>query len=485
MDDMPNPASSSPFARIAAIRKSGLLDRSGREQFDLLTEHVRVALDVPVAIISIVDEHRQVFAGHSGLPEPWATSGETPMSHSFCQHVVERAEPLVVTDANVHELVSRNHAIADLGVIAYLGVPIALPSGELVGALAAIDTKPRAWTAREQRTLETLAAVVEREIALGVSELKYRRLFEDMQEGYYIASAVRDPGGELVDVVFEEINPAFERLTGLPAEEVVGRRLSEIVPSAYEDMIPAYREVLASGIFTVHSNKAAALGKWYENRIRRLDEDHVASIFTDITDRKDDEARQAILNQELAHRLKNSLAMVQAIANQTLRPVEDRRYVEAFEKRLHTLSTAHDILFRKNWQSAQVRDVVASVIDTIGMSDRIDQSGSPVEMGPRGTLSMSLILHELATNAVKYGALSNGTGRVGISWGVAGHGDDAEFTLAWTEAGGPAAVKPSAKGFGSRLIQMGLVGAGGVTVAYEPAGLSAQMRAPLSQLRAE
>ena len=159
---MPNPASSSPFARIAAIRKSGVLDRSGREQFDLLTEHVRVALDVPVAIISIVDEDRQVFAGHSGLPEPWATRGETPMSHSFCQHVVERAEPLVVTDANVHKLVSRNHAIADLGVIAYLGVPIPPPSGELVGALAAIDTKPRAWTEREQRTLETLAAVVER-----------------------------------------------------------------------------------------------------------------------------------------------------------------------------------------------------------------------------------------------------------------------------------------------------------------------------------
>lgn len=168
--------------RVSAIRKSRLLDRSGREQFHHLTEHVRVALQVPVAIISIVDEDRQVFAGHCGLPAPWDSRGETPLTHSFCQHVVERAEVLEVSDADLHELVNSNHAIADLGVRAYLGVPIALPTGELVGALAAIDTTPRQWSEHDRKVLESLALVVEREISVGVSELKYRRLFEDMQE---------------------------------------------------------------------------------------------------------------------------------------------------------------------------------------------------------------------------------------------------------------------------------------------------------------
>ena len=473
--------SSTPSAdRISAIRKSGLLDRPGSEQFHLLTEHVRVALGVPVAIISIVDEDRQVFAGHCGLPSPWDARGETPMTHSFCQHVVDQAAPLIVTDARVHELVSQNHAIGDLGVIGYLGVPIALPTGELVGALAAIDTVPRVWTDRELKTLETLAKVVEREIALGVSELKYRRLFEDMQEGYYTASAVRDTGGALVDIRFEEINPSFQRLTGLDPATVLGKRLSDILPTALGDMLPAYERVL-EGEFVVHANMETALGRWYENRMRRLEGDRIASIFTDVTDRKALEAQQELLSQEMAHRLKNTLAMVQAIATQTLRPVEDRRYVEAFEKRLLTLSSAHDILFRQNWQTAPVGEVVASVVDKIGLTERVDVSGPAVAMGPRGTLSTALILHELLTNAVKYGALSVPAGRVTIAWRT----DEDTFNLTWQETDGPAVTAPASKGFGSRLIRMGLIGAGGVEVTYAPTGLIAEMTADLKQLQAE
>ena len=480
---MPN-NSSSPSARIIAIRKSGLLNGRGREQFDLLTEHVRVALAVPVAIVSIVDEDRQVFAGYCGLPAPWDEKGETPMSHSFCQYVVERAEPLIVSDATVHELVSENHAIADLGVIAYLGVPIHLPSGELVGALAAIDTRARVWSARELATLNSLARVVEREIALGMSELKYRSLFEDMQEGYYVASAVRNAALDLVDITFEEINPSFTRLTGLSADEVLGRRLSDVVPSALEDMIPAYDHVLKTGNSLLHTNREATLGRWFENRIRPLEGDRVGSIFTDITDRKDDEVQRLLLNDEMAHRLKNTLAMVQAIATQTLRPVEDRKYVAAFEKRLHVLSSAHDILFQKNWQSAAVGDVVASVVGKIGMAERVKQGGPVVEMGPRATLSTSLIMHELATNAVKYGALSNDVGMVQVGWELSGVGEDAEFNLTWQEVDGPHVVDPENKGFGSKLIRMGLIGTGEVSVSYKPTGLIVEMTASLHALQA-
>lgn len=471
--------------RISAIRKSGLLDRSGREQFNLITEHVRVALGCPVAIISIVDEDRQVFAGHCGLPALWDVRGETPMTHSFCQHVVDRAAPLVVTDATVHELVMQNHAIADLGVVAYLGVPIALPSGEMVGALAAVDTVAREWSERELRTLETLAKVVEREINLGVSELKYRRLFEDMQEGYYIATAVRDAGGKLVDIRFDEINPAFERLTGLMASDVVGKTLSEVVPSAYDDMMPAYADVLENGHVKVHTNNPAAIGRWYENRIRRLNDDRLASVFTDISERKKHEENEALLQQEMSHRLKNTLAMVQAIAAQTLRRIEDRTFVDAFEQRIHALSSAHDILFQGNWQSAPVQDVLESVFNKLGILDRIGLTGPKVEMGPRATLSTSLVLHELATNAMKYGALSNDVGSVTIDWSVTGEGDRAVFALTWQEISGPHVEPPTEKGFGSRLLRMGLIGTGGVTVDYHPTGLVALMTAPLLQLQAE
>lgn len=470
--------------RIAAIRKSGLFDGAGGTQFALITEHVRVSLKCPVAIISIVDEDRQVFAGHCGLPSPWDARGETPMTHSFCQYVVERAAPIIVNDANVHELVHQNHAIADLGVIGYLGVPIALPSGELVGALAAINTEPRQWTDHELQSLQSLAKVVEREIAVGVSEVKYRRLFEDMQEGYYTAGAVRDDAGDLIDIVFEEVNPAFGRLTGLPVEEVVGKKLSQIVPSAMADMIPAYEQVLRTGEVLVHANNAQALGKWYENRIRRLDQNRLASVFTDVSARKTHEAEQAILQQEMGHRLKNTMAMVQAIASQTLRPIENRKLVDAFEQRLHALSSAHDVLFLKNWHSAKILDVVKGVVKKIGLVDRFDVKGPDTDMGPRAAMSTSLILHELATNAVKYGALSNDNGRVAITWAINGNGDDAMVTAIWEESGGPVVLPPTSKGFGSKLVRMGLVGNGGVSVSYDPSGFKAEMSATISQLQA-
>jgi PAS domain S-box-containing protein len=471
--------------RIAAIRKSGLLDRRGREQFDLITEHVRVAMDCPVAIISIVDEDRQVFAGHCGLPSPWDELGETPMTHSFCQHVVDRGEPLIVSDANVHALVRTNHAITDLGVTAYLGVPIRLPSAELVGALAAIDTAARDWTERDLATLETLAKVVEREIAVGVSELKYRRLFEDMQEGYYTASAIRDQAGELVDIRLDEVNPAFERLTGLSAATVVGKTLSSIIPSVLPDMIPAYEKVLETGEVLVHANNAAALGRWYENRIRRLDADRIASVFTDVSDRKQREVQDAILHQEMAHRLKNTFATVLAIASQTFRPMEDRTYVDAFSSRLVALSAAHDILIQKNWGSSPLSTVVSGVMDNFVGADRIRLEGPELDLGPKATLSTSLILHELATNAAKYGALSNATGTVDIMWSVADEGDEPAFIMKWREADGPHVVAPTRKGFGSRLIQMGLVGSGGVEISYPPAGLQATMSAPLRNLQSD
>jgi two-component sensor histidine kinase len=194
------------------------------------------------------------------------------------------------------------------------------------------------------------------------------------------------------------------------------------------------------------------------------------------------ELEQQMLSREMSHRLKNTLSMVQAIATQTLRPVTERDHVEAFEKRLHALSTAHDILFEQNWTSASVYAVVDRTMNGIGMRDRIDAQGPNVRFGPKGSLSLSLLLHELTTNAVKYGALSNDTGRVAIDWRIEGAGDGATFYLSWRETGGPPPRQPERTGFGSKLIRMGLIGTGGVLVSYDQPGFSAEMTAVLLQL---
>lgn len=191
-------------------------------------------------------------------------------------------------------------------------------------------------------------------------------------------------------------------------------------------------------------------------------------------------AAQNVLNHELSHRLKNSLAMVHAIARQTLKSVRPREPVDVFEMRLHALGDAHEILLRKNWSGASVREIVEDSISRLGFAERFGMSGPSVEFGSKPTLALTLLLHELATNAVKYGAFSREGGRVEISWSV---DEEQQFHFRWQEEGGPEIGEPDSKGFGSRLIQMGLVGTGGVTMRYASHGLAVDMAAPLSQLQ--
>lgn len=465
-----------PSDRVSAIRKSGLLDRSGREQFHHLTEHVRVALKVPVAIISIVDEDRQVFAGHCGLPSPWDALGETPMTHSFCQHVVERAEPLEVADASRHALVSTNHAIGDLGVQAYLGVPIALPTGELVGALAAIDTSPRQWTEHDRTMLESLALVVEREIAIGVSELKYRRLFEDMQEGYYVAEAIRDDSGALIDVRFEDVNPAFEHLTGLSLQAVVGKTLGELLPAIADEMLPAFRTVLDTGQSLLHVNAEAAQGRWFENRIRSLEGDRVASVFTDVTQSKTSENQQKALQQEMLHRVKNIMAVVNAVVSASLRNASSLDQArEIITSRIEALSRTQALITRQDGDTDFAEVVREAIMPYVSDERRLTIEGPSIPISAQQAVGLSLAIYELSTNAVKYGALKSDDGHIAIKWSV---GADSSFEFVWKESKGPPVAQPERAGFGSkltdRIVASYFTGAGKTT--YWPHGVQYELR---------
>lgn len=190
------------------------------------------------------------------------------------------------------------------------------------------------------------------------------------------------------------------------------------------------------------------------------------------------EARQSLLIQELAHRLKNTLSMVQAIASQTLRGTIDRAPLDAFERRLQALGVAHDVLVERNWVGADMRATIEQVLAVFGCDDRITLTGPDVALGARAALSLALILHELGTNAVKYGALSNATGRVLLDWSVA----DGALAMCWREAGGPAVRTPERRGFGSKLLRLGLSGNGDSDVCFAEDGIVVTMCAALSDL---
>jgi two-component sensor histidine kinase len=207
----------------------------------------------------------------------------------------------------------------------------------------------------------------------------------------------------------------------------------------------------------------------------------IAFTAVDITARKRTEEQRQLLINELNHRVKNTLATVQSIAAQTLRGtgsmIEAR---DAFTDRLIALAKAHDVLTRESWEGAELHDIITDATGPHGGRDRFHVSGPPVWLSPTLSLSLSLALHELATNAAKYGALSNETGTVTVSWEVSDPVGAPRLALRWAESGGPPVQPPTRQGFGSRLIR-GLsaeIGAS-ATVDYAPDGLVCVLTAPV------
>jgi two-component sensor histidine kinase len=196
------------------------------------------------------------------------------------------------------------------------------------------------------------------------------------------------------------------------------------------------------------------------------------------------EQHQLLLINELNHRVKNTLASVQGIAFQTLRG--DVSLTEArarFEARLMALSGAHNLLTEENWGGASLERVVAdSIAHLAGEAGRFDVAGEPLRLAPRAALALAMALHELGTNAAKYGALSTEGGRVSIGWTQ----DGDRLHLIWRESGGPPVERPSRRGFGSRLIERGLAAdlGGSAALRFDAAGLRCDIEASLAAIRA-
>jgi two-component sensor histidine kinase len=181
----------------------------------------------------------------------------------------------------------------------------------------------------------------------------------------------------------------------------------------------------------------------------------VVGVLLDITDLKEAEQRQRLLFDELNHRVKNTLAIVQSLARQTLRTRRDpEEFARVFEDRLASLARAHNLLTRESWTGAPLRDIVdAAMAPFVDGGRVIDVSGSPVVIPAGATITLSMMLHELAANSAKYGALATAGGRLSVRWETGSDPVAAAIDLCWQEEGGPPVVAPATTGFGSRLLQ--------------------------------
>ena len=195
----------------------------------------------------------------------------------------------------------------------------------------------------------------------------------------------------------------------------------------------------------------------------------------DVSHRVAAEKQGLLLNQEMSHRLKNTLAVVSSIITQTLRSATDIDAARStLLSRIQTLAGAHEILLSGHTDTASLQAIIRSVCAPHDNGGQIDLQGQDILLGPKTSLTLALIVHELATNAAKYGALSTGTGHVAVTSSIDFSGPSSpRLVLLWTETGGPTVQTPTRKGFGTRLISMGLAGGeeSNVTVNYDPDGV--------------
>jgi PAS domain S-box-containing protein len=342
------------------------------------------------------------------------------------------------------------------------------------------------------------------EAALRESQERYRSFIAHSSEGIWLLEFdppfdTSLPVEEQIELAyrngrFVECNDAMAEMYGLgQAEDLIGKTLEFSLPSSDPEARAFLAEVIRSGysLTGVESVERDAAGnrKHFDNSMTGIVEDgqlkRLWGIQRDITDRKQAEDQRTLLIHELNHRVKNTLATVQSVASQTLRNAPTMRdATEALEGRLIALARAHDVLTRESWEGAELKEIVAQAVAPYASrgEERLHLKGPEVRLSPRMALALAMALQELATNAVKYGALANATGEVRITWDVAPAEPSPRFHLRWEESGGPPVQAPSRRGFGSRLIERSLSQElnGIARIEFRPTGIVCTVDAPLA-----
>jgi PAS domain S-box-containing protein len=385
-----------------------------------------------------------------------------------------------------------------LPVRSYLAIPVTTPRGGVVGGLFFGHAEPGRFTARDEALLVGLGAQVAVTIdsirvnAGALDELNQRRRAEERLKfaldsgrmgswdldvatrAYEASDLCKANYGRSPDQAF-----TFADLIATIHPEDRPRILTAMESAIRDgaDYDVEYRVILPTGEQRWLHARGRAAQTADDGGARRL-----AGVSLDITERKRAEERQKLLVNELNHRVKNSLATVQSIAAQTLRSITSPEFFrEAFEARLIALSQTHDLLTREGWEGASLREVIDGELRAMAGEDRVTfEYAGDIRLNPKAAVALGMGIHELATNAVKYGAWSVPGGEVVVAWRQDGN----LLRLTWTERGGPPVKNPSRRGFGARLLERGLAAelSGEVELTYDPTGLACHMALPLRAL---
>ena len=443
---------------------------------EVIRTTVALILRSPIPIVTLWGEkgvmiYNDAYAGFAGARHPEILGKDLldawPEAADWNRKVMEtsfhRGETLSVQDM---ELTLFRHGIGEPVWMNLDYSPVPYEDGRTAGVVAIV--------------VETTAKVRAEQRLSGERE-RLRQMFD---EAPGFMALLEGPNH-----VFSMANRAYHDLVG--GRDVIGKPVAEALPEVAEQgFVQLLDTVYRSRERYVGRATEVALDRGGDVEQRFVDfiyepligtDGELTGIFVqghDVTDHKRAERHQQLLVGELNHRVKNTLAVVQSLTHQSFHssiPATDA--IRRFEGRLEALATAHNLLTRKNWESATIDDVARSALGPFCQPPRCEISGPEVRIVPQTAVNLALALHELATNASKYGALSNDTGTLSVRWTVAGDG----FELTWRERGGPPVVEPASRGFGTRMIERTLAAefGGDVTFAFEPEGVRCTVTAPI------
>jgi two-component sensor histidine kinase/PAS domain-containing protein/ActR/RegA family two-component response regulator len=473
-------------ARIRALHDLHALDGPTDARFDRIARLAALTFEAPRAAVVLVDKDRLFLKGQFGVGQR-----DHPRAGSLADIMVSRAQVTICRD------ITRDAAfkalwpsLTQVNVRFFACAPLITPGGEVVGLLSLGDPKPhREVTPAQRQALVDLAAMAMEELLRDAELVRRARRLDIAVEAGGLAEFEWEVAADRL-----VIGPRAAAVTGLPEGVALNARQTilhgPLDAADREHFSRAVRQALTgrAGMDVEFSWTRPDSGRPICLSVRavRLEDgdpavQRLVGVLQDVTQRRQEDQRREALAGELDHRVKNMLAVIQSVANQSARKTTSLdAFLKTFTGRLKAMASAHELLTATRWAGAYLRDVAAAELGGLAPG-QIDSGGPELYLTPRAASAVALALHELAANALRHGALSEDRGRVTVRWSATPAGG---FVLDWRESGGPAARPDAGDGFGGVLLSeiTGRELDGHVTLEPSPAGLKARIEAAASAL---
>lgn len=482
--------------RLDELASYRILDTGPDERFDRIASLASRILDMPFALITLVDRERQWQKSRLRFPDV-----ATEPRHSFTRFASQNGSLTIVEDASRHDVFRHNPLVrGEPGLRSFIGAPLINKGGWRLGALGLMDVKPRTFSQEDCDYIRDLAALV-------MDEMELHRTIQDMHD----ATRAADSGAARFRGTFENasvgiahvgldgsflrVNQAFCNFTGYPREEMLRKTYAELTHPddvetsrrARDDLFAGRSESFGMDKRYLRKDGSVTWGNIAVSLQRDAGDDetpYTISVIQDINARRQAEASRELLLGELNHRVKNTLAVVQGIAKQTLRAARSpEEFVESFEARVQSVSAAHNLLNESDWGPISLRSLAeAQVAEPFWtVSERISLSGPDVLLSSNISVTLGMVIFELATNALKFGALAVPQGRVEMNWSTETIDDKPHLILDWRESDGREVAPPEHNGFGmfmlGRGVELGLCGTCEKT--FSAGGFACRLTVPL------